>query len=1009
VPRPSFTFLASQSRPFLLFLLFLPASILSGDSTPTLGCTYYASPSGGGDGSSPSSPFRVSEFWSRANPGMSLCLLDGIYVGSDSMITPPANLNGSRGVPVVVRALNDGKVFINGQSVRRPVFLNYNDWFLVEGVNACCSSSTVVEIANSSNDVIRRVAGWDAHDGNDKIFGIHSATRNLLEDVAGWGTARKTFEFSYGGDFTTVRRAWGRWERSTVAGPKMVYSLVYNNYGALIENSLGTWSGERMPAVYTLLDYAGRPYPPPVGGTYTNYDVEEPYGIFSADGLDGSDKNARGRLLGSVAYTTATDIFKPQSLLFVTKLDGIQIRDSVGYYDSRTRGGRYTFELHSLTDGSRPQNDVAANISSFGRFGTLISDGWERSNIVLGNDPPSTYGSGETVFDTTRGASLCYAYEDGVLTNRPLWPWPMNDRIRDALLQSGRVPLEITSAMQQMFGPIPPQCTATPTSPPGATTLPVAGRVAGWTTDLQVANPGDRATEALLTFTPAGGLPPATRTLFLRARQSATFTDAIQTVFGYPEAVGSFRLLPGIEAAPLQLNGRIYAASSAGTVGAGVSGVQTSAPGVGLSHYVTGLANTAAFRSTIGAANGTDSAQTFQIAVRNSSGSVLGTTDPIVLQPAEQMQWSLPSLFPNAVGQPLTAEFRPVGASFAPLGYAMVVDNASGDPTYYSSSEPATLAYLPAVARISGAGGTLWLTDVTLTNPGETPALFTVTFLEHDRDNTTPPASRSVSLAAHQTIQVVDVLRQWFDLSETYGALKVSASSFQGPVLSARMYTRSPASSGTVGQQIGSTRRDDLLTAGSLSGLRQDDAFRSIVGFLNPGTSTVAVQLFLQNQDGGLLASSTLSLPPVSYAQRSLSGLFPAADFSPGQFVGVVFNSGSDSIAAFASTVDNASQDLTFSRATPGTGHAGPLAGPFASFTVAPACQTCRNTMQFTDTSTNFPISWTWDFGDGGTSTVQNPAHYFAASGTYTVTLAVSNATGSDTTRKTVVITLGGN
>jgi hypothetical protein len=273
----------------------------------------------------------------------------------------------------------------------------------------------------------------------------------------------------------------------------------------------------------------------------------------------------------------------------------------------------------------------------------------------------------------------------------------------------------------------------------------------------------------------------------------------------------------------------------------------------------------------------------------------------------------------------------------------MVVDNSSGDPTYYSSSEPVPLAYLPAVARISGAGGTRWLTDVMLTNPGDRTTRLTVAFLEHDRDNTTPKALKNISLASHQTIQVVDVLSQWFDLSETYGALKVSAAAGQGVVLAARMYTDSLSGSGTVGQQIGSIRVDDLLMAGSLSGLRQDDDFRSILGFLNPGPSNVSVQLFLQNQDGELIAPATLTIPPSSYVQGSLQGLFPGATFSPGQFVAVGFNAGSDEIAVFASTVDNATQDLTFSRATPGTGRSGPIAASISSFTTAPTCETCRN------------------------------------------------------------------
>ncbi|HEB88807.1 MAG TPA: PKD domain-containing protein, partial [Deltaproteobacteria bacterium] len=54
--------------------------------------------------------------------------------------------------------------------------------------------------------------------------------------------------------------------------------------------------------------------------------------------------------------------------------------------------------------------------------------------------------------------------------------------------------------------------------------------------------------------------------------------------------------------------------------------------------------------------------------------------------------------------------------------------------------------------------------------------------------------------------------------------------------------------------------------------------------------------------------------------------------------------------------------------------------------------------VQFTDTSTGVPpTSWMWDFGDGTTSTAQNPAHTYTSIGAYTVTFTATNAFGSDT------------
>ena len=54
-------------------------------------------------------------------------------------------------------------------------------------------------------------------------------------------------------------------------------------------------------------------------------------------------------------------------------------------------------------------------------------------------------------------------------------------------------------------------------------------------------------------------------------------------------------------------------------------------------------------------------------------------------------------------------------------------------------------------------------------------------------------------------------------------------------------------------------------------------------------------------------------------------------------------------------------------------------------------------TVQFIDVSSNGPSSWTWTFGDGGTSSLQNPVHTYLTQGTYTVSLTVTNAAGSNT------------
>jgi PKD repeat protein len=66
-----------------------------------------------------------------------------------------------------------------------------------------------------------------------------------------------------------------------------------------------------------------------------------------------------------------------------------------------------------------------------------------------------------------------------------------------------------------------------------------------------------------------------------------------------------------------------------------------------------------------------------------------------------------------------------------------------------------------------------------------------------------------------------------------------------------------------------------------------------------------------------------------------------------------------------------------------------------AAFSNSPSSGTPPLVVGFSDLSTGSPVGWNWAFGDGGTSSGQNPTHVFGSSGTYTVSLTVTNATGS--------------
>jgi PKD repeat protein len=84
----------------------------------------------------------------------------------------------------------------------------------------------------------------------------------------------------------------------------------------------------------------------------------------------------------------------------------------------------------------------------------------------------------------------------------------------------------------------------------------------------------------------------------------------------------------------------------------------------------------------------------------------------------------------------------------------------------------------------------------------------------------------------------------------------------------------------------------------------------------------------------------------------------------------------------------------------------GPAVAPIASFNSASTSVCINSTVLFNDLSTNQPTTWAWNFGDNTTSTDQSPSHVYATPGTYTVTLTVTNAAGTNTSTLTNYITV---
>jgi len=422
------------------------AEIKRGSSA--IGITYYASPAGGGNGRSPGSPFKIAGFWAVAKPGDTLVLLDGRYAADDSKITPPEKLSGEPARPITIRALHDGKVELDGEGVRRTVNLFFNDYFILEGFNAHGAygrrdHASTVQLSRSNHCIVRRVCAWDAQDGNTEVFGTHGhGDHNLFEDCAGWGIARKVYQNSQGGDYTTYRRCLAIWQGCHAVGPKMGFSMFYNSRGIVAENCIALWNGTRMKETHQAMANDGKPFAdwstgPKGPHTYTNYGVDQPYGCFSADA-----NRKIGPTKGPYLYGCMAFALKSHRIVRIPGLFYMPCKQEDGFLENcaalveEGAASLRPFYLSKIkARGLTAVGDAEPSLGGAQVENLLRATGAEGRAAwaaMLRKEPPD------------RGAHLYYRYENGKLTGQPLWPWPMNQRIKEL------IGLDVTTTLMRL-------------------------------------------------------------------------------------------------------------------------------------------------------------------------------------------------------------------------------------------------------------------------------------------------------------------------------------------------------------------------------------------------------------------------------------------------------------------------------------------------------------------------------------------------------------------------------
>lgn len=440
------------------------------DTTTSTGLVFYAAPtptgSGSNNGLTQSTPFRIGDFWSHAEPGSILYLLDGTYTlsnsagSNDSVINVPTSVNGTAAERITIKCLNDGQCNMDGQGVYQPIFVAGSNYITFEGMDAYNSGYEVISTGGGTGFTLRRVIAWDAAPsstaGQKEIIAPFHATNILFEDVATFGEGDGGLQL-YGGRQTgpkgVVRRYWGMYGGSNYANaPDEVIHMGYDSTKQIVENAIVTWDATATQ------------------GTGPQGQIEGDRQLIIM-GVDGQEH----RLLGSIGYlfNGAGNMSRGIEEWFSNQYDTAQssalIQDVVMYFEGNSTVVPYNIlEIEGPCGSPGMPVCYFRNNTEIGGGASSFASSWTYQNNVDVASISALNAANANIWNgsSSNGARVCYRYVDGVLTNTPLWPWPMDSRIRAALTKSGRNPntvfggtgYGVTEKMEAIFGTIPAQC-----------------------------------------------------------------------------------------------------------------------------------------------------------------------------------------------------------------------------------------------------------------------------------------------------------------------------------------------------------------------------------------------------------------------------------------------------------------------------------------------------------------------------------------------------------------------
>ena len=327
--------------------------------------------------------------------------------------------------------------------------------------------------------------------------------------------------------------------------------------------------------------------------------------------------------------------------------------------------------------------------------------------------------------------------------------------------------------------------------------------------------------------------------------------------------------------------------------------------------------------------NGTSATTTRDVVV---SGTTPGTL-PVVAAFDASMYTASPgqtvSFFDRSTGSPTqwTWSFgdtatsvaqNPAHAYAAPGIYTVTLTAAKPGSSAQATRQVVVAAATPyrtlisAAAQTGGSGGTTWRTELSLVNTGLEGATVTLRFLP-------TLAEKTFYLAPRQSVTYANALFEIFGLDSGAGAVTIDADSAGSSAqLRATSRTFTTGKVGTYGQSVPEVQPRQLQKTLYVTGIQSTDAYRTNIGLVNRGTTEITPALTLYQKDGTVIATKNVTLAPSSFQQSALWSYFPEVGSGSYQVLTLKIGSNeSDAVSAYASVVDNITQDPVYIQAVP--------------------------------------------------------------------------------------------